>query len=55
MSQGIKAPGTWNEAFVNKITLTRPEALKYVKSFTDFKASMVYCDSFMNHLYLFVM
>ena len=55
MSHGIRPPGKWNEAFVNKITFTRPEALKYGKSFTDFKASMVYCGSFMNHRYRFMM
>ena len=55
MSHGIRPPGKGNEAFVNKITFTWPEALKYVKIFTDFNASMVYWGSFMNNLYLFVM
>ena len=54
MSHGIRPSGKWNEPFVNKITFTRPEALKYVKSFTDFKASMVHCGSFMNHRYRFM-
>ena len=55
MSHGIRPLGKWNEAFVDKITFTWPEALKYIKIFTDFKASMVYWGSFMTHLYLFVM
>ena len=33
MLHGIRPPGKWNEAFVNKITSTWPEALKYVKDF----------------------
>ena len=52
MSHGIRPPGKWNEAFVNKITFTWLEALKFVKICTDLKASMVYWGSFMNHLYL---
>ena len=39
---GIRPPGRWNKAFVNKITFTWPVVLKYVKIFTDFKAYMVY-------------
>ena len=35
MSHGIRPPGKWNEAFVDKITFTWPEALKYVKIFTS--------------------
>ena len=33
MSHGIRPPAKWNEAFVNKMTFTWPEALKYVKIF----------------------
>ena len=42
MSHGIRPPGKWNESYVNMRTFTAPEALKAVKIFTDFKASMVY-------------
>ena len=42
MSHGIRPPGKWNEAYVNMGRLTSTEALKAVKIFTDFKASMVY-------------
>ena len=30
MSYGIRPPGKWNEAFVNKITFKWSESLKYV-------------------------
>ena len=53
MSQGIRPPGKWNEAFVNMRSFTSPEALKYIKIFTDFKASMIN-GLFINHLYRFV-
>ena len=42
MLHGIRPPGKWNEAFVDMRTFTTPDALKAVKLFTDFKASMVY-------------
>ena len=41
MSLGIRPPSELKEAFVNKITCTWPVALKAVKIFRDFKASMV--------------
>ena len=55
MSHGIRPPGKWNEAYVDMRTFPSPEALKAVKNFTHFKASMVYGGSLMNHLNLFVM
>ena len=42
MWYGIRAPGKWNEAYVNIRTFTSPEAFKAVKIFTYFKACMVY-------------
>ena len=42
MLHGIRPPGKWNETFVDMRTFTTPDALKAVKLFTDFKASMVH-------------
>ena len=46
---GIRTAGKWNEAYVNMRTFTSPEALKVVKIFKDFKASIGVLGSFMNH------
>ena len=42
MLYGIRPPGKWNEVYANMRTLSSPEALKAVKIFTEFKASMGY-------------
>ena len=42
MSLGIRPPGELNEAYVNMRMVTSPEALKSVKIFADFNASMLY-------------
>ena len=46
MSQCIRPPGEWNETYVNMRAFTSQGALKAVKIFTDFKASLVYMGLF---------